>query len=300
MKWFLDTEFAENGSTIELISIGLVAEDGREYYAVSREFDLSKCNAWVTANVLPKLPPIDSPYWMTRAEIANDLRVGLLADGEPEIWGDQGGVGDCGSENRQGRVADESRPPQPEPPQGARPRAVDRAAIRDGRRHLRLLPPRRHGRRQLGVCRVLPRVRARARPSALHPNCGDDGADDRVADLAGDSTSAGGAAVNDEGEATEDYAAFTLADTALVAEGVTPIVDGRDARRRQGGAPVSDAAPTSIRDIVRRERWAKAIAEFAGHHPDWPCGDLIGYLLDGGGRLGSPVYEGTWTFMVDR
>ena len=35
MKYFYDTEFIEDGSTIELISIGVVAEDGREYYAVS-------------------------------------------------------------------------------------------------------------------------------------------------------------------------------------------------------------------------------------------------------------------------
>src|SRR4051812_11038169 len=34
MKYFYDTEFLEDGQTIELISIGIVAEDGREYYAV--------------------------------------------------------------------------------------------------------------------------------------------------------------------------------------------------------------------------------------------------------------------------
>lgn len=33
MKYFLDTEFHEDGKTIDLISIGIVAEDGREYYA---------------------------------------------------------------------------------------------------------------------------------------------------------------------------------------------------------------------------------------------------------------------------
>lgn len=57
MRYFLDTEFAEDGRTIDLISITIVAEDGREFYAVSTEFDAEKCNPWVKENVLPKLPP---------------------------------------------------------------------------------------------------------------------------------------------------------------------------------------------------------------------------------------------------
>lgn len=35
MKFFYDTEFIEDGKTIDLISIGIVAEDGLEYYAVN-------------------------------------------------------------------------------------------------------------------------------------------------------------------------------------------------------------------------------------------------------------------------
>ena len=35
MRYFYDTEFLEDGETIDLISIGIVAEDGREYYAVT-------------------------------------------------------------------------------------------------------------------------------------------------------------------------------------------------------------------------------------------------------------------------
>lgn len=59
MKYFLDTEFLEGPqkekfpislfrkqtpNTIDLISIGIVAEDGREYYAISKDFNLSE--AW--------------------------------------------------------------------------------------------------------------------------------------------------------------------------------------------------------------------------------------------------------------
>lgn len=57
MKYFLDTEFIEDGRTIDLISIGIVAEDGREYFAINRDCDFSKANQWVQDNVINLLPP---------------------------------------------------------------------------------------------------------------------------------------------------------------------------------------------------------------------------------------------------
>ena len=53
MKYFIDTEFLEGTQkklfgktkpTIDLISIGIVSEDGREYYAISKNFNLKE--AW--------------------------------------------------------------------------------------------------------------------------------------------------------------------------------------------------------------------------------------------------------------
>lgn len=73
MRYFYDTEFIEDGRTIELISIGVVAEDGREYYAVSTEFDPERAGKWVRNNVLPKLPPPSSQVWRTRSRIRLDL-----------------------------------------------------------------------------------------------------------------------------------------------------------------------------------------------------------------------------------
>ena len=73
MRYFYDTEFIEDGRTIELISIGVVAEDGREYYAVSTEFDPERAGSWVRANVLPKLPPPASQLWRSRSQIRADL-----------------------------------------------------------------------------------------------------------------------------------------------------------------------------------------------------------------------------------
>ncbi|EHI13872.1 polyadenylate-specific 3'-exoribonuclease AS [Mycolicibacterium thermoresistibile] len=73
MRYFYDTEFIDDGVTIELISIGVVAEDGREYYAVSTEFDPDRAGSWVRKNVLPKLPPPSSPLWRSRRQIRDDL-----------------------------------------------------------------------------------------------------------------------------------------------------------------------------------------------------------------------------------
>lgn len=68
MKIFFDTEFIEGPQpkkclgikygetkpTIDLISIGMVAEDGREYQALSKDFNLDHAwsNEWIRQNVL--------------------------------------------------------------------------------------------------------------------------------------------------------------------------------------------------------------------------------------------------------
>ncbi len=57
MKYFLDTEFIESGpgAPIWLLSIGMVAEDGRELYYVNSDAPLADANDWVKENVLPFL-----------------------------------------------------------------------------------------------------------------------------------------------------------------------------------------------------------------------------------------------------
>lgn len=88
MRYFYDTEFIEDGRTIDLISIGVVAEDGREYYAVSTEFDPERAGSWVRTHVLPKLPPPASQLWRPRLQIRSDLERFFRVDaGEPiELW----------------------------------------------------------------------------------------------------------------------------------------------------------------------------------------------------------------------
>jgi hypothetical protein len=55
MRYFFDTEFIENGSTIDLISIGIVAEDGRTLHRQNAECDFRKASDWVWRNVFPHL-----------------------------------------------------------------------------------------------------------------------------------------------------------------------------------------------------------------------------------------------------
>jgi len=61
MKYFFDTEFIEGFHKplfgkrrhfIDLISIGIVAEDGREYYAISNEYNYADADDWVKENVI--------------------------------------------------------------------------------------------------------------------------------------------------------------------------------------------------------------------------------------------------------
>ncbi|MFD3835346.1 3'-5' exoribonuclease domain-containing protein [Streptomyces sp. NPDC058642] len=63
MRIYYDTEFIDDGHTIDLVSIGMVAEDGRELYAVSSEFDVHKlqANPWLVENVWPSLPFFKHP-----------------------------------------------------------------------------------------------------------------------------------------------------------------------------------------------------------------------------------------------
>lgn len=61
-KYFFDTEFHTGEKTtffLDFISIGLVGDDGREFYAVSNEFDLDRVwrwhGGWVKDNVLKRI-----------------------------------------------------------------------------------------------------------------------------------------------------------------------------------------------------------------------------------------------------
>lgn len=86
-RYFYDCEFIEDGNTIELVSIGVVEEGGREFYAVSTEFDPDRAIPWVRRNVLDKLPAPADPAWRTNERIRTDLYEFLTAPGDGiELW----------------------------------------------------------------------------------------------------------------------------------------------------------------------------------------------------------------------
>ncbi len=82
MRFFLDTEFMEAPGQLELISIGIVSQDGQEYYAETVEGDRSKANDWVKANVLPQLEGPVKPQLAIGADI-----IEFVGSCEPEFWG---------------------------------------------------------------------------------------------------------------------------------------------------------------------------------------------------------------------
>lgn len=112
-----DTEFIDDGSTIELISIGMVCDDGEEYYAVNSdcEFVRVRRNDWLWANVAPHLPTskkdwtdpqsgrgetildrgssLVRPKWVIANEV-RDFITGCIPLGDrPNLWADHAAYG---------------------------------------------------------------------------------------------------------------------------------------------------------------------------------------------------------------
>lgn len=89
-RYFYDCEFIEDGRLIDLVSIGVVDEYGREFYAVSTEFDDRPAVPWVRRNVLDRLPSPADPSWRSRERIREDLYAFLVEpltdQSEMELW----------------------------------------------------------------------------------------------------------------------------------------------------------------------------------------------------------------------
>jgi hypothetical protein len=83
MRIYFDTEFIEDGRTIDLISIGAIREDGRAYYAENLDCDMSKASGWVKANVFPSLRK--GADLIPRLTIAREFQE--FVGEKPEFWG---------------------------------------------------------------------------------------------------------------------------------------------------------------------------------------------------------------------
>jgi len=84
----MDTEFIESGpgKPIQLISIGIVSEDGRKYYAISREYNSADANQWVKVNVLPGVELQSAVQPKTLAVIKEDI-LAFVGSEKPQFWG---------------------------------------------------------------------------------------------------------------------------------------------------------------------------------------------------------------------
>jgi hypothetical protein len=73
MKIFFDTEFTGLHQNTTLVSIGMVAENGHEFYAELTDFDLSQVDEWLEKNVIANLT---IPEYITSSggDIALDVR----------------------------------------------------------------------------------------------------------------------------------------------------------------------------------------------------------------------------------
>jgi len=94
LRYFLDTEFIDRGQSIDLVSLGVVAHDGREFYKISRDFEAAAASDWVHEHVLSRLEPHDSGLWAPEAAIRDGLRAFIGEDNAPEFWTWGGGAYD--------------------------------------------------------------------------------------------------------------------------------------------------------------------------------------------------------------
>jgi len=119
-KYFYDTEFIDDGKLIHLVSLGIVCEDSREYYAQNLGCPFAEASDWVFRYVYPHLnhfkfpggrdckqlgtesrrhpavpfeaeagrcPKPDCP-WVNHYGIARELRAFIeVRPEEPEFWG---------------------------------------------------------------------------------------------------------------------------------------------------------------------------------------------------------------------
>jgi hypothetical protein len=104
MRIWYDCEFVENGRTIDLVSIGMVTEDGRALYRVLDEPNVisrAVARPWLRDNVIKHLPVrlegdcgawawdrehADWPKVTRRGEVRADVQLLIASTPEPELW----------------------------------------------------------------------------------------------------------------------------------------------------------------------------------------------------------------------
>jgi hypothetical protein len=95
MRYYIDTEFIEYPFTIDLISLGIVSEDGRMLYMINADVNLYKASDWVRKNVLFNMEEynrktdtfnITSKNLYCHSEFKNKV-LDFIGSETPEFWG---------------------------------------------------------------------------------------------------------------------------------------------------------------------------------------------------------------------
>lgn len=69
IKLFVDFEFTSLSPDAQIISLGVISDCGKSFYAEFTDFDISRCDDWVRNNVVSKLQNIDSTTAILNGEI---------------------------------------------------------------------------------------------------------------------------------------------------------------------------------------------------------------------------------------
>jgi hypothetical protein len=82
MRIWFDTEFIEDGKTIELLSIGMVREDGATMYWEADWTDHRRASPWVQQNVIPHLM---GGSWSIGRDAMRESIIQFAGE-KPEFW----------------------------------------------------------------------------------------------------------------------------------------------------------------------------------------------------------------------
>lgn len=86
MRYFVDTEFVDTGRTIDLISIGIVADSGAELYLELEDIVHADLPQWHQENVVPHLNHDKVPGVLVSRDKAAEL-IKLFVGSKPEFIG---------------------------------------------------------------------------------------------------------------------------------------------------------------------------------------------------------------------
>ena len=88
--YFIDSEFYEDGEIIDLLSIAIVANDNKQYYAVNSDFNFTRANKnkWLKENVLKHIDLEDKTNQRSKKQIKSDILKFIGDDKSPKFVAD--------------------------------------------------------------------------------------------------------------------------------------------------------------------------------------------------------------------